>query len=88
MNILAGSVKGWGTPWGKRDALLTFRCMTCCLMWNQCIVDVQLMLVNRLEKEKEIKGPWKEKDLGWGKNGLRRDKCGSIIKDRQLVDQH
>lgn len=66
MNISAGSVKGWGTPWGKRDALLTFRCMTCCLMWNQCIVDVQLMLVNRLEKDKEIKGAWKEKDLGLG----------------------
>ena len=35
-------------------------------MWNQCIVDVQLMLVNRLEKDKEIKGAWKEKDLGLG----------------------
>lgn len=72
MNILAGSVKGWGTPWGKRNALLTFRCMTCCLMWNQRIVDVQLMLVNRLEKEKEIKGVWKEKDLGWGEKWVEK----------------
>ena len=72
MNILAGTVKGWGTPWGKRDALLTFRYMTCCLMWNQCIVNVQLMLVNRLEKEKGIKGAWKEKDLGWGGKWVER----------------
>ena len=72
---------------GEEGCLINFQMHDMLPDVNQCIVDVQLMLVNRLEKEKEIKGHWKEKDLGWGKKWVEKRPVWEYNK-RQLVDQH